>query len=227
MRIILLGPPGAGKGTQAQFIVSSCGIVQISTGDMLRAAVKAGTPLGQVAKQVMDSGALVSDEIIIALVKERIAAPDCAKGFLLDGFPRTTAQADALRLAGISIDLVIELTVPDEEIVERMSGRLVHPGSGRVYHRKYNPPKRDMYDDVTGESLIQREDDREATVRHRLSVYHAQTSPLIDYYEHWRYGEPAPHYVRVSGLGSLESVREAIHQALGGNKRESNGINRE
>lgn len=216
MHVILLGPPGAGKGTQAQFIVASCGIPQISTGDMLRAAVKAGTPLGQAAKQVMDSGALVSDDIIIGLVKERIAQPDCARGFLLDGFPRTTAQAEALRDAQIDIDYVIELVVPDEDIVARMSGRLVHPASGRVYHRLHNPPKQPGLDDVTGEPLIQREDDKEHTVRHRLAVYHAQTKPLIDYYRHWEHHSGrAPHYVQIDGVGTLEAVRQQILQILG------------
>lgn len=215
MHVILLGPPGAGKGTQAQFIVAACGIPQISTGDMLRAAVKAGTPLGVAAKQVMDSGALVSDDIIIGLVQERIAQPDCARGFLLDGFPRTTAQAEALREAHIDIDCVIELVVPDEDIVARMSGRLVHPASGRVYHRTHNPPKVAGHDDITGEPLIQREDDQEHTVRHRLAVYHAQTKPLIEYYRDWRHATGrAPRYVQISGVGSLEVVRQQILQTL-------------
>ncbi|WP_028108084.1 adenylate kinase [Ferrimonas futtsuensis] len=182
MRIILLGAPGAGKGTQAQFIMEKYGIPQISTGDMLRAAIKAGTPLGLEAKKVMDAGQLVSDEIIIGLVKERIAQDDCVNGFLLDGFPRTLPQADAMKDAGISVDHVIEFDVADEVIVERMSGRRVHPGSGRVYHVVYNPPKAEGKDDVTGEELVIRADDEEATVRKRLSVYHEQTKPLVDYY---------------------------------------------
>ncbi|MGL4668101.1 MAG: adenylate kinase, partial [Saezia sp.] len=182
MRLILLGAPGAGKGTQAQFICATYGIPQISTGDMLRAAVKAGTPLGIAAKKVMDSGALVSDEIIIGLVKERIAEPDCAKGFLFDGFPRTIPQADAMKDAGVILDYVLEIDVPDELIVERMSGRLMHPTSGRTYHTKYNPPKVAGKDDVTAEPLIQRDDDKEETVRKRLDVYHEQTEPLLAYY---------------------------------------------
>src|SRR2546425_10817326 len=179
MRVILLGAPGAGKGTQAAFICRQFGIPQISTGDMLRAAVKAGTPLGLAAKQVMDSGGLVGDEIIIGLVKERIAQPDCAKGFLFDGFPRTIPQADAMKQAGVKLDLVLEIDVPDEAIIERMSGRRVHPASGRSYHLKFNPPKVAGKDDVTGENLIQRDDDKEATVRNRLAIYHAQTEPLV------------------------------------------------
>ncbi|CAG9000965.1 MAG: Adenylate kinase [Candidatus Celerinatantimonas neptuna] len=182
MRIILLGAPGAGKGTQAQFIMERYGIPQISTGDMLRAAVKAGTELGQQAKAVMDAGQLVSDDLIIALVKERIAKDDCAKGFLLDGFPRTLPQADAMKENGIDIDVVLEFSVPDEEIVKRMSGRRVHPGSGRVYHIVYNPPKVEGKDDVTGDELIIRPDDEEATVRKRLAIYHETTKPLVDYY---------------------------------------------
>ncbi|OGO91685.1 MAG: adenylate kinase [Coxiella sp. RIFCSPHIGHO2_12_FULL_42_15] len=215
MRIILLGPPGAGKGTQAQFIASQFDIPQISTGDMLREAVKAKTPLGLTAQKVMACGALVSDEIIIALVKERIAQRDCAQGFLLDGFPRTTAQADALREATISIDYVIELVVPDEEIVDRISGRLVHPASGRVYHRHNNPPKIANRDDLTGEPLIQRIDDQENTIRKRLAVYHEQTSPLIQYYKTWAARDKhAPHYVTVMGVGLLEEVRRNILRAL-------------
>jgi len=216
MRVILLGPPGAGKGTQAQFIVNTFKIPQISTGDMLRAAVKAQTPLGVEAKVVMDSGKLVSDDIIIGLVKERIAQPDCANGFLLDGFPRTTMQADALRNAQVKIDFVIELKVDDSAIIERMSGRLVHANSGRVYHRLYQPPKVDGKDDLTGEALIQRDDDHEETVRKRLAVYHEQTSPLVDYYQAWsQSGEDmAPVYCQVSGHNSVDEVREQIHNML-------------
>lgn len=217
MRIILLGPPGAGKGTQAEFICQQFAIPKISTGDMLRAAVKAGTPLGVEAKKVMDSGALVSDEIIIALVKERVTQEDCRSGFLFDGFPRTIVQADALRNQKIDIDCVIELAVPDEDIVSRMSGRLVHVASGRVYHQQNNPPKVEGRDDITGESLIVREDDKEETVRKRLSVYHRQTSPLVGYYQKW--GESgdksAPQYRKVSGVGSLPEVRARILLALG------------
>ncbi|USD38709.1 MULTISPECIES: adenylate kinase [Ferrimonas] len=183
MRIILLGAPGAGKGTQAQFMMEKYGIPQISTGDMLRAAIKAGTPLGLEAKKVMDAGQLVSDEIIIGLVKERIAQDDCAKGFLLDGFPRTLPQADAMKENGVAVDHVVEIDVADEEIVKRMSGRRVHPGSGRVYHVVYNPPKTEGKDDVTGEDLVIRADDEETTVRKRLAVYHEQTKPLVDYYQ--------------------------------------------
>src|SRR5512144_3040541 len=185
MRLILLGPPGAGKGTQAQYICDAYGIPQISTGDMLRAAVKAGTPLGRQVKKVMDSGALVSDDIIIGLVKERIAQPDCANGFLFDGFPRTIPQADALTAAGIKLDVVLEIDVPDEAIIERMSGRRTHPASGRTYHIKFNPPKVPDRDDVTGEPLIQRDDDKEETVRNRLAVYQRQTRPLVAYYSAW------------------------------------------
>src|SRR6185295_8929631 len=182
MRLILLGPPGAGKGTQATFLTAHYGIPQISTGDMLRAAVKAGTPLGLAAKKVMDSGALVSDDIIIGLVEERLKEPDCAKGYLFDGFPRTIPQAEAMRKAGVAIDYVLEIDVPDEEIVQRMSGRRVHPASGRTYHVKFNPPKAQGKDDITGEALIQRDDDKEETVRKRLEVYQAQTRPLVEYY---------------------------------------------
>src|SRR5437868_3710774 len=185
MRLILLGAPGAGKGTQAAFICKRYGIPQISTGDMLRAAVKAGTPLGLAAKKVMDSGALVSDDIIIGLVKERIAQPDCAKGFLFDGFPRTIPQADAMKAAGVKLDFVLEIDVPDEDIIERMSGRRAHLASGRTYHVLFNPPKVDGRDDVTGEELVQREDDKEATVRKRLEVYQRQTRPLVAYYSDW------------------------------------------
>jgi adenylate kinase len=215
MRIILLGPPGAGKGTQAQFLTERFGIPQISTGDMLRAAVKAGTPLGVQAKKVMDAGKLVSDDLIIKLVKERLTQPDCAKGCLFDGFPRTIAQANALKDADITIDSVAEIQVPDEEIIKRMSGRRVHPGSGRAYHVVFNPPKVAGKDDITGEALIQRDDDKEETVRKRLQVYHDQTKPLVDYYRKMATGESsAPKYVTVSGLGSVEEVRDRLVAAL-------------
>lgn len=218
MRLILLGPPGAGKGTQAAFIRDAYGIPQISTGDMLRAAVKAGTPLGLAAKRVMDSGALVSDEIIIGLVNDRLREPDCVNGYLFDGFPRTIPQADALKAAGVALDFVLEIEVPDAAIVERMSGRRVHVASGRTYHVKYNPPKVADRDDVTGEPLIQREDDREETVKNRLAVYHAQTEPLIAYYAQWAAaGDPrAPKFRRVNGLGSVDAIREAVVAALRG-----------
>jgi adenylate kinase len=217
MRLILLGGPGAGKGTQAGFITQRYRITQISTGDMLRAAVKAGTPLGLAAKQVMDRGDLVSDEIIIGLVKERIKAPDCANGFLFDGFPRTIPQAEAMKAAGVPIEHVVEIFVEDQIIVERMSGRRVHLPSGRSYHTRYNPPKVDMKDDVTGEALIQRDDDREETVKKRLEVYHRQTEPLVAYYSRWAAaGEKgAPRYHRVDGLGKVEEVRDRIFAALG------------
>ena len=218
MRLILLGPPGAGKGTQAGFIKQAFGIPQISTGDMLRAAVKAGTPLGLAAKKVMDSGALVSDDIIIGLVKARLAEPDCTKGYLFDGFPRTLPQAEALREAPVALDYVLEIDVPDAAIIERMSGRRVHLPSGRTYHVKFNPPKVAGKDDVTGEDLIQRDDDREETVRHRLAVYHAQTKPLIEYYAKWvATADPrAPRYRKVDGLGSVEAIRDACLAALKG-----------
>ena len=216
MRLILLGPPGAGKGTQATFIKKAYGIPQISTGDMLRAAVKAGTPLGLAAKKVMDTGALVSDDIIIALVLDRLKAPDSANGYMFDGFPRTIPQAEAMRDANVPIDYVLEIAVPDSAIIERMSGRRVHPASGRTYHIKYNPPKVPGKDDVTGEDLIQRDDDKEETVRHRLAVYHAQTEPLIAYYEKWgASGDPrAPRHRRVNGMGGVEEVRSATLAAL-------------
>ncbi len=216
MRIILLGAPGAGKGTQAQFIKEKYGIPQISTGDMLRAAVKAGTPLGLEAKKIMDAGKLVSDEIIIGLVKERVAEPDCTKGYLLDGFPRTIPQADAMRENNIDVDFVVEIDVDDEEIIKRMSGRRVHPGSGRTYHVIYNPPKVEGKDDETGEDLIQRDDDQEETVRKRLSVYHEQTKPLIDYYTAFSQEDTdnTPEYVRVAGVGGVNDIRDAIFSAL-------------
>jgi adenylate kinase len=217
MRLILLGGPGAGKGTQAAFITQRYGIPQISTGDMLRAAVKAGTPLGLAAKQVMDRGDLVSDDIIIGLVKERIQAADCAKGFLFDGFPRTIPQADAMKAAKVPLEHVVEVAVSDGTIIERMSGRRVHVASGRTYHLKFNPPKHDMADDVTGEPLVQRKDDEEATVRNRLEVYHRQTEPLVAYYRKWAdSGEAgAPKYHRIDGLGKVEEVRDRIFAALG------------
>ncbi|MBU6483773.1 MAG: adenylate kinase [Betaproteobacteria bacterium] len=218
MRLILLGPPGAGKGTQAALICNTFGIPQVSTGDMLRAAIKAGSPMGLAAKELMDRGALVSDEIVIGLVKRRLQAPDCSPGYLLDGVPRTLPQAEALRNAHIDVDYVIEIDVPDAAIVERMSGRRVHVGSGRTYHVKYKPPRVAGRDDVTGEALIQREDDKEDTVRRRLVVYHSQTEPLIAYYERWEHsGDPrAPRYRRVNGLGTVESVGDACLAALRG-----------
>ena len=214
MRIILLGAPGAGKGTQAQFLMDKYGIPQISTGDMLRAAIKAGTPLGLKAKEVMDKGQLVSDEIIIGLVKERIAQDDCAKGFLLDGFPRTIPQADAMKAVGVMVDFVLEFDVPDEEIVKRMSGRRVHPGSGRVYHVVFNPPKVEGKDDVTGEDLVIRADDEETTVRKRLDVYHQQTAPLIGFY-----GKEAEagntRYVKIDGTQPVDQVSQQLATILG------------
>jgi adenylate kinase len=216
MRLILLGPPGAGKGTQAAFIKEYFGIPQISTGDMLRAAVKAGTPLGIAAKKVMDSGALVSDDIIIGLVKERLKEPDCAAGYLFDGFPRTIPQADAMKEAGVSIDYVLEIDVPDSEIIERMSGRRAHLPSGRTYHIKYNPPKVVGKDDVTGEDLVQRDDDREETVKKRLQVYHEQTEVLLSYYGNWAKSSAAgaPHYRKVAGLGPVEEIKARVFAAL-------------
>ncbi|GAD21957.1 adenylate kinase [Acidovorax sp. MR-S7] len=216
MRLILLGAPGAGKGTQATFICQKFGIPQISTGDMLRAAVKAGTPLGVQAKAVMDAGQLVSDDLIINLVKERIAQPDCAQGFLFDGFPRTIPQADAMKAAGVKLDYVLEIDVPFDAIIERMSGRRSHPASGRTYHVKFNPPKVPGKDDVTGEDLIQREDDKEDTVKKRLEVYSAQTRPLVDYYSSWARQDPAsaPKYRSISGTGSVEEITQRALAAL-------------
>ena len=216
MRLILLGAPGAGKGTQAAFICQKFGIPQISTGDMLRAAVKAGSPLGVAAKKVMDSGGLVSDDIIIGLVKERIAQPNCANGFLFDGFPRTIPQADAMKAAGVKLDVVLEIDVPDAAIIERMSGRRTHAASGRTYHLKYNPPKVADKDDVTGEPLIQREDDKEETVRKRLEVYQNQTRPLVAYYSAWAaQGDPAaPRYRKISGIGGVDEIGARALAAL-------------
>lgn len=216
MRLILLGAPGAGKGTQATFICQKFAIPQISTGDMLRAAVKAGTPLGLEAKKIMDAGALVSDDLIINLVKERIAQPDCAQGFLFDGFPRTIPQADAMKNAGVKIDYVLEIDVPFDAIIERMSGRRTHTASGRTYHVRHNPPKVDGRDDVTGEPLIQREDDKEETVRKRLEVYSAQTRPLVNYYANWANSKPdaAPKYRVISGMGGVEDITQRAFQAL-------------
>src|SRR6266705_4389029 len=210
MRLVLLGPPGAGKGTQAGFIRDAYGIPQISTGDMLRAAVKAGTPLGLAAKKVMDEGRLVSDDIIVGLVNDRLREPDCRNGYLFDGFPRTIPQADALKEAGVALDYVLEIDVPDAAIVERMSGRRVHVASGRTYHVKYNPPKIADRDDATGEPLIQREDDKEDTVKKRLAVYHAQTEPLVAYYAQWSdtRDSRAPKYRKVDGLGSVDAIRD-------------------
>ena len=216
MRVTLLGGPGAGKGTQAAFITGRYGIPQISTGDMLRAAIRSGSELGAGAKVLMDTGRLVPDEIIVGLVEERIAASDCANGFLLDGFPRTIPQAEVMRARGVHIDAVVEITVPDEHIIERMSGRRVHPGSGRTYHVRFNPPATEGLDDVTGEALVQRDDDRESTVRRRLEIYHAQTAPIIEYYRQWEMDNPhsAPRVSRIDGLGSLDDVRERVFTAL-------------
>ncbi len=217
MRLILLGPPGAGKGTQAGFICRHYGIPQISTGDMLRAAIKAGTPLGLAAKKVMDAGQLVSDEIILGLVEERLRQPDCAPGYLFDGFPRTIPQAEAMKRKAVPIDRVLEIDVPDEEIILRMSGRRVHLASGRTYHVKFNPPRAEGRDDVTGEPLVQRDDDREETVRQRLVVYHGQTRPLVEYYTSWAASGDAraPRYERISGLGTVEQIRDRAFAALG------------
>lgn len=217
MRLILLGAPGVGKGTQAAFICEKFAIPQISTGDMLRAAVKAGTPLGVQAKAVMDAGGLVSDDIIIGLVKERIAQADCANGFLFDGFPRTIPQADAMKAAGVKLDAVLEIDVPFADIIERMSGRRVHPASGRTYHVTHNPPKVEGVDDATGEALIQRDDDKEETVRKRLDVYEQQTRPLVDYYQSWAAQDPAnaPRYSAISGVGSVEAITARAFAALG------------
>jgi adenylate kinase len=216
MRLILLGAPGAGKGTQATFICQRLGIPQISTGDMLRAAVKAGTPLGIEAKKVMDTGGLVSDDLIIALVKDRLTQPDCNNGFLFDGFPRTLPQADAMKHAGVKLDMVLEIDVPDSAIIERMSGRRSHMASGRTYHIKFNPPKVADKDDVTGEPLIQRDDDKEETVRKRLDVYQRQTRPLVDYYGQWAQSgdAAAPRYERISGTGSVDEITARVMSAL-------------
>lgn len=217
MRLILLGAPGAGKGTQAAFICQKYGIPQISTGDMLRAAVKAGTELGLAAKKVMDAGGLVSDDIIIGLVKERITQADCANGFLFDGFPRTIPQAEAMKQAGVKLDLVLEIDVPDEAIIQRMSGRRVHVASGRTYHVVFNPPKVEGKDDVTGEDLIQRKDDEEATVRTRLEIYQSQTRPLVDYYSQWAAtgDAQAPRYAKIAGIGTVEEITSRALAALG------------
>ncbi len=217
MRLILLGGPGAGKGTQAKFITEKFGIPQISTGDMLRQAIKEGTKLGMEAKKYMDAGELVPDDVIIGLVKERIQQPDCEKGFLFDGFPRTIPQAEAMKEAGVKIDYVVDIYVPDEEIIKRMSGRRVHLPSGRTYHIVFNPPKVEGKDDVTGEPLIQRDDDKEETVRKRLEVYHAQTEPLVDFYKEWEASGDAnaPKYVRIEGVGTVDEIKNKIFQALG------------
>ena len=217
MRVILLGGPGAGKGTQANYIKERYQIPQISTGDMLRAHVKAGSELGKAAKKIMDEGGLVSDEIIMGMVKERITEPDCQNGFLFDGFPRTIPQAEALRAAGVDIDAVVEIDVPDTEIIKRMSGRRVHLASGRTYHVIFNPPKQEGRDDVTGEELIQRDDDQEETVKARLKVYHDQTEPLIAFYSDWakQGGDGAPEYHRIDGVGGVDQIRDSIFAALG------------
>lgn len=216
MRLILLGGPGAGKGTQANVIKEKYGIPQISTGDMLRAAVKAGTDLGKKAKEYMDAGGLVPDQVIIGLVKERIQEPDCAKGFLFDGFPRTIPQADAMKDAGVAIDAVVDIDVPDDEIIKRMSGRRAHLASGRTYHIVFNPPKVEGKDDATGEPLVQRDDDKEETVKKRLDVYHEQTEPLIDYYKKWEASGDgaAPKYIHIKGVGSLDAISSQIYSAL-------------
>ena len=217
MKLILLGPPGAGKGTQAAFICRKFDIPPISTGDMLRAAVKAGSAMGLAAKQVMDSGGLVGDDIIIGLVKERIAQPDCANGFLFDGFPRTIPQAEALKSAGVKLDLVLEIDVPDSAIIERMSGRRVHTASGRTYHVSFNPPKVEGRDDATGDALIQRDDDKEDTVRKRLEVYHSQTRPLVQYYADWAAtgDAAAPRYAKISGSGTVDEITARVMEAVG------------
>ena len=217
MRIILLGGPGAGKGTQANYIKEKYGIPQISTGDMLRAAVKAGTPMGVEAKKIMDAGGLVSDEIILGLIDERLKQDDCNNGYLFDGFPRTLAQADSLKNNGVPVDAVVEIDVDDNEIIKRMSGRRVHLSSGRTYHVTFNPPKEEGKDDETGEPLIQRDDDQEDTVKERLNVYHDQTEPLISYYSGWAEegGEGAPRYVKINGIGKVEEIRDAIFAGLG------------
>jgi adenylate kinase len=216
MKLILLGPPGAGKGTQANFLREKFAIPQISTGDMLRAAVKAGTPLGVAAKKVMDAGQLVSDDLIIDLVKERLKQPDCANGYLFDGFPRTIPQAEALKAANVPIDYVLEIDVPDDEIIQRMSGRRVHPASGRIYHVKFNPPRSEGRDDVTGEPLVLRDDDREETVKKRLEVYRAQTRPLVDYYGKWAASgdKRAPKYRKISGKGTVQDITRQAIEAL-------------
>jgi adenylate kinase len=218
MRVILLGGPGAGKGTQANYIKDKYNIPQISTGDMLRAAVKAGTPLGVEAKKVMDSGGLVSDDIILGLIDERLKQDDCKNGYLFDGFPRTLAQADSLKANGVPVDAVVEIDVDDAEIIKRMGCRRVHLASGRTYHVTFNPPKEEGKDDETGEALIQRDDDQEDTVRERLNVYHDQTEPLIDYYSKWANagGEGAPRYVKINGIGKVDGIRDAIYAGLGG-----------
>jgi len=217
MRLILLGAPGAGKGTQAQFITETYGVPQISTGDMLRAAVKAGSPLGLKVKEVMASGGLVSDETIIELIQERIQEDDCKNGFLFDGFPRTIPQAEALKKQGVVIDAVVEISVDDEEIVSRLSGRRVHEASGRIYHVKYNPPTTEGKDDETGDTLMQREDDKEETVRKRLKIYHSQTAPLVDYYSNWSNSgnDGSPTYVRVDGVGEMSEIKDQIVAGLG------------
>lgn len=216
MRIILLGPPGAGKGTQSSFIKEKFGIPQISTGDMLRAAIREGTPLGLEAKSVMDAGHLVSDDIIVGLVKDRLAQDDCKGGYLLDGFPRTIPQAESLKDSGVAIDIVLQIHVPDTEIIDRMSGRRVHPPSGRIYHLRHNPPKTEGQDDVTGEPLVHRDDDREETVKKRLEVYRAQTEPLIEFYRKWAANDPphAPKIRKISGLGSVSEITARVFAAL-------------
>ena len=218
MRIILLGMPGAGKGTQARFLMEKCGIPQISTGDMLRAAIKSGTPLGAQASSYMDRGALVPDEIVIALVRERIKAEDCLRGFIVDGFPRTIPQAEALRGVGIDIGFVLNIDVSDEEILRRMSGRFVHPASGRSYHVVFNPPRVAGKDDVTGDALVQRDDDKEETVKKRITTYHAQTKPLVEYYSRWAQSGDAraPRYARIDGNGSVDEIRGRLLAALAG-----------